>query len=233
LAKQYAYTGQDNLEVMQDAVNYNRYQLDFLMKEINKLKKGQNVRILDVGAGIGTYADMLKGESVHVDCVEPDVKQAEVLVQKGYKVYKDINDIKEPYDVIYALNVLEHIKDDAALLADMKNHVAKDGRIIIYVPAFMVLFSKLDVLVEHFRRYRIKDVKQLARKTGLTISSVKYCDPIGFMSALAYRAVGGSGNLSHASVWIFDRILFPISKVLEFFTQKLFGKNVLVIYTKT
>jgi len=229
--KTYIYTGQENLEVMQGAVNYNRYQHDFIQKEIDKIDKSRK-KVLDFGAGIGTYADTFKDASLIIDCVEPDPKQAKILKQKGYKVYKDIKEVKTKYDVIYSLNVLEHIKDDGEVLAGIKPCLSSKGVIVVYVPAFMVIFTKLDILVEHFRRYRIKDMRRLAQKSNLKLKSVKYCDPVGFTAALTYRVIGGSGNLNPRSIGVFDKFLFPISVFVEPLTKKLFGKNILAIFSK-
>jgi len=228
--EEFNYSGLDTLEALVEAVNYSNYQKDFILKALKKIKT-QKINILDFGAGIGTYSDMLKKEGYEIDCVEPDATQAGILERKGYKVYRDVKDIKKQYDVIYSLNVFEHIEDDSKALSDLKRCINKSGVILLYVPAFMLLFTQLDVNVEHFRRYRIKDMKQLAQDNRLQLESVKYCDPIGFFAALVYRVVGGSGNLNKKSVKFFDRFLFPISVFIEPLTRKLFGKNILGVYS--
>jgi len=230
LKNQYIYTGQDNLEVMQGAKNYNQYQRDFLIDEIDKIKNRGIIKVLDFGAGIGTYADLIRGKSISVECVEVDPGQAKILRQKGYKVYSELDEVHSKYDMIYSLNVLEHIKDDAIILEKLKNKLKEKGLILVYVPAFMVLFTKLDILVEHHRRYKIIDMHNLSKKSNIHLRSVKYCDPIGFFAALTYRFIGGSGNLNHNSVKIFDKYLFPLSISLEKFTKNILGKNVLAIF---
>ncbi len=229
--KDYKYTGQTNLEVMQDAVNYNRYLFNLVKREKDDQNK-KNIKVLDFGAGIGTYADILKEQGIHVDCVEIDPNGVKVLKKNGYTVYKGFKDIKEKYDIVYSFNVLEHVEDDAKLLGEMKSCVTDKGVIIIYVPAFKVIFTQLDVLVEHLRRYRTSDLRDLAHAQSLRIKRLQYCDPVGFVLAFIYKLIGGSGNLNSRSVWIFDRILFPISDKLEIVTKRLFGKNALAVYKK-
>lgn len=226
----YRYNSQANLENMQAAANYNRYQRDFIIDELKKIKKDKK-KILDFGAGMGTYADTLKDQGWQVDCVEIDPEEVKVLKAKGYKVHEGIERVKTKYDVIYSLNVLEHIKDDAKALKALKACLSDEGVIIIYVPAFNLIFSQLDVLAEHFRRYRAKDIRELALKTNMKVT-VKYCDPIGFAGALAYRFLGGSGTLHPRSIHIFDKYLFPVSIFLEPLTKNVFGKNVLGIFAK-
>lgn len=225
----YAYSAQDNLETMADAVNYNRYQRDFILAEIHRLGAK---KVLDFGAGIGTYTDLVSAKGHSVECVELDPDQSKILKNKGYKVYSDIRNSKTKYDVIFSLNVLEHIKDDAAALTSLKNALADTGAIVVFVPAFQLVFSNLDVKAEHYRRYRIKDMRRLADKTNLKIRSIKYCDPVGFFGALFYRLTGASGKLTRGSVLFFDKILFPISVFVEPLFRKILGKNILVIFEK-
>ncbi len=107
---EFEYTGRDNLESMTEAKRYNKYLIDLVERGMSQTGK-KNPKILDFGAGSGTYADMLKERGVTVDCLEPDAILGKTLREKGYKVIKDIGDLKTgTYDVIYALNVLEHIE---------------------------------------------------------------------------------------------------------------------------
>lgn len=232
MSRVYSFTGQQTLKTLQDAVNYSRYQHGFIAKSIGQLVKKKNIKVLDFGAGIGTYSDMLRSDKrLVIECIEPDDIQAKILHIKGYRVYPDINACNERYDIIFALNVFEHIKDDVAMLVALKAHLNEGGRIIIYVPAFQLLFTQLDVLVDHYRRYRINSMKSLAQKSGLHLLSVQYCDPIGFVAALIYRLCRGNGHLNPRHVRVYDKYLFPISVRVESLTQGIFGKNVLGVYT--
>lgn len=233
MSNTFEYTGQGNLEVMLEAKNYNAYQLDFILAEVDRFA-GRPVRVLDFGAGIGTFADMVRGArpDVVVDCLEPSGPEAAGLRERGYTVIADLADATATYDVVYALNVLEHIEHDAAALSGLRRVLSPDGVVVIYVPAFMLLFSNMDRLVEHYRRYRTRDFARLADASGLRLRSAKYCDPVGFFAALAYRMARGSGSLGGSSVKIFDRYAFPASAAAERVTGRLFGKNVLAILTR-
>jgi SAM-dependent methyltransferase len=231
MGKKYSYQATDILEALAYGVKYSKYQCNFLEEEIKKFN-GKKVKILDFGAGIGTYPNMLKDLGYTIDCVEKDPDMIKLLKKDGHKVYKDIKLVKDKYDVIYSLNVLEHIEDDTKSLAELKDRLKDKGEIIIFVPAFNIIYNKLDTKSGHYRRYRTKDLQQLGQKTKLKLVKVRYSEPIGFIIAFIYRVIGGGDKLYPWSVSIYDKLFFPISVYLEPITKKSFGKNILGIYTK-
>lgn len=225
--KKFNYTGCDNLEVMASARNYNAY----LLSLVGTLQKGQ--KILDFGAGSGTYADDLKATRTQIDCVEPDVTLAGILKKKGYTVFSDAKNLTAKYDIIYTFNVFEHIKDDKNSAKILVKHLKPGGMLVIYVPAFQTLFSSMDKKVGHYRRYRKWMLKELLADQDVSISRLQYCDPIGFFAALAFKVVGNSnGDLSPGSIKFYDRLIFPVSRLIEPLTKHFFGKNAVIIVQK-
>src|SRR4051812_1325427 len=115
---------------MTEAVNYNNYLVGLITQELNGLPK--EPLILDFGAGSGTYAEMLKNKGFKVDCLEPDKELQKLLKKKKYRVVSDAKALKpNSYDVIYALNVLEHIDDDYKVFAQLSKALKKNGIIVI------------------------------------------------------------------------------------------------------
>jgi SAM-dependent methyltransferase len=218
---------------MKEATNYNN-NLIKIVEDILRLKKNKKCAILDFGSGSGTYADMLKIKGIKVDCLEPDIRLQKILKDKAYSVVSSINLLKpNQYDVIYSFNVFEHIKDDAEVVAKLQAALKANGRLIVYVPAFPILFSSMDKRVGHERRYKSIRLKKLALDNGFTINKLVYCDPIGFMAALAYRVLGKKdGVISPKSVRFYDHYLFPLSLRCEFFFRYIGGKNILMQATK-
>ncbi len=231
--KKFEYTGVDNLEVMSEAHNYNNYLIE-IVQNAQKLIKKDKPKILDFGAGSGTYTDMLKEKGITAECLEPDSKLQGVLKKKGYKVYGDVSELKpESYDLIYALNVFEHIKNDEQVVKKLKKVLRPGGRLVIYVPAFQLLFTSMDEKVGHYRRYRKSMLSDYAHTANLNVEKLYYCDPIGFSAALAYRIFGNKeGNISPTSVKYYDRFAFPLSKVIQPLTRSFVGKNVLLVAVK-
>ncbi len=232
--KRFVYSGSANLEAMEGAVNYNNYLLNFVESEAARFTK-RRPKILDFGAGSGTYLDMLKERGIDADCLEPDKKQQAILKDKGCKtVFSYAKDLQpESYDLVFAFNVLEHIEDDEAVFRELSAALKKGGSIIIYVPAFKALWSAMDNLVGHYRRYRKERLDNFAKKAGLAVTKLYYCDPAGFAATLVYRIAGnGSGTISPTAVRYYDRIAFPISRTIEPFARHAFGKNVVMVAKK-
>lgn len=226
----FTYTGTDELEVMSEAVNYNRFLRDCVL---DRVRLGD--RVLDFGAGPGTFADMMAEQGVSPDCLEPDSNQQQVLRSKGHHVldFDTWSDQKGSYDVVYLLNVLEHIKNDQEAAEQIAELVRPGGRVIIYVPAFESLFSSLDHKVEHFRRYRRPQLERVVRNAGLHIETSYYCDPMGFFATLAYKAGrNDEGTINMRALKLFDRAVFPASRAMHPLTGKMFGKNILLVATK-
>ncbi len=223
------YTGTDNLEIMAEAVNYNQFLTELILEHAQ-----DDDLILDFGAGIGTFAERVKQHNLTVHAVETDASQAEIIQQKKIRAYRDIDEVAdETIDYIYSLNVLEHIEDDQAICQQLFNKLKPGGRILIYVPAMQVLFSSMDKKVCHYRRYSRQRLGEIAENAGFTIECINYADSAGFFATLAYKWFGNDqGDINLKALVTYDRLVFPISQLLDKFTSKLFGKNVYLLATR-
>jgi len=220
------YTGTDNLEVMEEALNYNAFILSLIR---GQLKPG--MRVLDIGTGIGTFAKPLRDEGYDVTCFEPDANHAVHLGLNGLRVKRSLADIgASRFDFIYALNVLEHIEDDHSALKDWHNLLNPGGRMLIYVPAFHLLFSSMDKKVGHYRRYKCKDLINLINRAGGSLVKIRYADSLGFFVSLLYKYKNdGTGDLNRTVLRIYDNFIFPLSRILDLLVSGLLGKNVYAI----
>jgi SAM-dependent methyltransferase len=227
--QQPAYTGIDNLEVMQEAVNYNRYLLDTVRKYAPA-----RARVLDFGAGGGQFAAPLSAQGLDLTALEPDQLLQQRLRAQGLRVAGSIDELADgSLDYIYTLNVLEHIEDDAAALRSLHSKLADGGRLLIYVPAFPVLYTSMDAKVGHVRRYTRQTLATRVTAAGFRIERVAYADSVGFFATLLFKAIGNKdGDVSIGALKLYDRLIFPISRALDLVAQRWFGKNLLVICAK-
>lgn len=220
------YTGTDNLEVMREAVNYNVWLLRLIRSH-----GPASGRVLDFGAGTGTFALPLQRLGLNMTCLEPDATLGALLRARGLAVVQTPQSLEDgTFDFIYTLNVLEHIEDDVGALAALLPKLRPGGRLLIYVPAFQVLFGPMDRKVKHLRRYRRKSLMDVLRTAGFTVERSRYADSIGFFAALAFRMAGdSSGDLNPAHIKLYDRLFFPLSRALDLVCGPFLGKNVLAV----
>ncbi len=220
-----AYVGADNLESMVEARRYNAY----LARLVAEACRGAR-DVLDFGAGIGTFAAMLRELGTPPLCLEPDPTLSRRLAADGFNVVASLDAVApDSLDVVYSLNVLEHIEDDAAALAQIHDRLRPGGRLMLYVPAFPILYSAMDRKVGHFRRYRRRPFARLLTGAGFTVERIGYVDCLGFPAALAFRALGDrEGVLDPRAVRLYDGLVFPASRALDPLLGRWFGKNLAV-----
>ena len=225
------YQAVDNLEVLEEAVNYNRYLVHLVMEA-----SGGSGQALDFGAGTGTIASGVRARGLEIVCVEPDDQLRERLEERGFRAHPSIADVPDgSYTYLYSLNVLEHIENDARTLRDLHRVLVPGGRLLLYVPAFQLLYSSMDRKVGHFRRYRAGQLARLCVQAGFSVRRVHYVDSLGFLASLLYKWGGSrSGEISTWGLKAYDRLIFPVSRGLAGLgVSRLFGKNVLAVLEKS
>lgn len=78
------------------------------------------------------------------------------------------------FDAVIALDVFEHIEDDAAAYREVARVLKPGGILVLSVPAFKSLWGPHDVALLHFRRYRLSEVRARLRKAGLEPRRLSY-----------------------------------------------------------
>jgi len=99
---------------------------------------------------------------------------------------------REEFDVIGAFDVLEHIKEDEAVLAQMYQATRNGGGILITVPHHRFLWSASDDFARHARRYTTRELSRKVRNAGFEIlritSFVSFLLPLLAASRLKQQA---------------------------------------------
>lgn len=226
------YTGIDELFLSENMHNYNLSIVD----RASKYSKPNGITV-DFGAGIGTLSLIFKKNYlINCLCVEIDKKNKEILRSRNLTQIDSMDAIKDEVDLIFSSNVLEHIENDVSILKKMQKKLKNDGVIYLYLPAKMILWSALDEKVGHYRRYEISELREKCKEAGLKIKSLHYSDSIGFFASILMKFIGydpKGGIGSKKSLIFYDRYVYPISKLFDFFGFKyLFGKNLILVAHK-
>lgn len=76
------------------------------------------------------------------------------------------------YDVIGAFDVVEHIPEDELVLQNLGNGLRKGGHLILTVPQHRWLWSVVDEVACHVRRYSRSELCQKVESAGLKVTYV-------------------------------------------------------------
>ena len=139
---------------------------------LQRLEKPDNsLRWAEVGCGNGAVQlQMYEQRKIEVDGIElNEFALQNNLSDKSrlfcYDVFDCAPEMKEQYDRVILLDVLEHIDDHQRFLDAVLFLLRPGGALILNVPAFSHLWSLYDVAQGHVRRYRFADLRQLVDQT--------------------------------------------------------------------
>jgi SAM-dependent methyltransferase len=148
-------------------------------------------RILDVGCGTGANLLMLSkyGDAEGVDVSEDALAFCR---ERGLEKLKLGAAEELPYDdgtfdLVTALDVLEHIDDDLAGLREMRRVLRPGGHVLLFVPTFMFLWGLQDDVSHHRRRYRLSELRRVLEQAGFEIQRTTYANITFFVPILLIR----------------------------------------------
>ena len=161
------------------------------VEEICRQVTDRRPRILDVGCGTGANLLMLSeyGEAEGVDISEAALAFCrergldKVRLGAGEKLpYED-----GTFDLVTALDVVEHMDDDLAGLREMRRVLRPGGRVLLFVPTFMFLWGLQDDVSNHRRRYRLPELRRVLEQAGFEIERTTYANITFFLPILVMR----------------------------------------------
>jgi SAM-dependent methyltransferase len=176
-------------------------------------------------------------------CLEPDGRFAERLrAQLAAGGLREccsvrtgtIHDLRpdERFDSVLYVDVLEHIERDREELARAAEHVAPGGALVVLVPARPGLFSAFDRALGHFRRYTAESLRAVA-PPALAEAKMIYLDSVGCLASLANRFILKESRPGRWQVWTWDRLMVPVSRVVDPLLGHAVGKSLLGVWRRT
>ena len=164
-----------------------------LVEKICAALNDPNPRILDVGCGTGANLKML-ADYGNAEGVDISPQAVEFCRERGLDSVKLGAAEQLPYEndsleLVTALDVIEHLDDDVAGLREMRRVLRRDGRVLLFVPAFMFLWGVQDDVSNHRRRYTLPSLLKAVEEAGFAVEWASYANISFFLPVLAVRSV--------------------------------------------
>lgn len=218
---------------------------DWMFESIRPYVKG---RILEIGSGIGNISSCFIANNIPL-CVSDysayycnllDQKFAnEPLVGGVFQIDLADSDFDTRYgpligrfDAIFALNVVEHIKDDHLAIANCKKLLSPGGHLIILVPAWQMLYNGFDKELEHFRRYTKSTVKKLFQSQKLEILKTWYFNLAGILGWFISGTLLRKKTLPAGQLSFYNKLV-PLFRIADKLTLNQLGLSVIIIGRKS
>lgn len=207
-------------------------------------------RVLEVGAGVGHITTELARHCREVVALEPTPDlyhqlhgrtdalpnvtcHRQTLDEFGTSSAQQTTGTVDPkFDTVVYINVLEHINDHIGELSRARAFLNPGGRVLIVVPAHQWLYSKVDRLTGHFRRYSKQSLGVAIQTSGLRTAAMRFFDSVGLIPYLVIYRWLQSTATEGTNATVYSRVILPLSYVLYKLSRgRLIGKNLVAIAT--
>jgi len=218
--------------------NYTIWQAAIIAPYISK-------KVIEIGAGQGRIASILskniKCESYYAQEPSPsfylelkkELKNAET---SNVPLEELPSSLRNSFDTVVSVHVLEHIEDDKGFLEDMSKLLKSGGTMVILVPALQFLYSELDRNIGHFRRYNKKMFREIAKELNFDVVACHYSNFAGifgwlwFCKIRRYHYQTNKKKTKFIGILnIFDKYVLRLVSFIEKIIHPPIGLNLLVV----
>ena len=151
-------------------------------------------RALEVGCGTGANADPLRAMARWTAGAERDPRPLALAARRRPRHHallradaRHLPCIEGGFDLVLALDLLEHLDDDASGVGELHRVLRPGGVLVVFVPALPLLWGLQDRVAHHRRRYRREQLRELLQGAGLQIERLTAFNTLLFAPILAAR----------------------------------------------
>ena len=199
----------ESLETLSQTSEY----YNWLCKKMSRFIRGKT---LELGSGIGTFGQWARKFATEYHATDVDPHLVERLKENFTKAFSW--DLYQPfpgddlYETVIILNVIEHLKDDAAAMQTLYDRLQPGGHLIVMVPAMRFLYGSMDRAFGHYRRYQKPDMQKLMEDVQLDVVENRYVNTIGMAGWFLYGRILKHQQLPQQLCGRFNMVL-PLLKL--------------------
>lgn len=228
-------TGHQTLEVIAKANKFNSW----MYETIRPYCHGS---VLEIGSGIGNISQFFIRDGYFITLSDPNEVYLDQLKKKytGINILsmdlvcgnfnKDHNNLFQVFDTVVFLNVLEHIHNDELAVENCSYFLKPGGSLVVLVPAYSFLYSRIDKELGHYRRYTAKKLGALISKKNFSVKKVFYFNALGIV-AWMFGKVFGFRLIPPENMKLFNRLV-PFAKFIDKIFFRKIGLSVILIAQK-
>jgi len=184
------------------------------------LRRHMGDTVLEIGAGIGNMAARLMGRRLEYLVAEKDplylhalknrfLRTPNVCVRRlDPEVPGDFDGLKECFDTVLCLNVLEFLNEPAQAVGSLRGTLKPGGALLALVPQGPSLYCGIDRKLGHKRRFRLEELRQLLDAHGLKVEKVYQLNKIGTLSWWLYGGVLRRKSIHKVTLKLFDKTVW-------------------------
>jgi SAM-dependent methyltransferase len=217
---------------------------EWMYDTIHPYLKGE---ILELGTGMANISNFAIRDELSITLSDVDASYREFLNEK-FAAFPNVKgilriDLQHPsfateysslegkFDTVFLLNVIEHLKDDQAAIANCHFLLKKGGNLIVLAPAWPSLYCRFDKELGHYRRYTAKSLSTIFPPSQFTRLHKQYFNAAGIagwflFGKLLKRKLIGSEEMS-----VFNRFV-PLFKLIDRISLKKLGLSAIFIAQK-
>lgn len=197
-------------------------------------------RVAEVGVGLGAIlARVGRREAILGIDVDPDVLElARTRFADRTEVAVEQGDLSDPAtaerlaafrpDTILCINVLEHVRDDLAVLQRLEAALVPGGHLCLLVPAHFALYGPYDRTDGHYRRYAKSHLRVLLSHTGLRLLRLRYFNAPGALGWLVQYRLRGREIHGDGELRLMNRLI-PVLRRVEAAIAPPFGLSLVAV----
>ncbi len=173
---------QNGAGITSSDVNSAKQKLDRCRRLLGGDREPQDIRLLDIGCGAGSFVDIARQYGYRAEGVDPHLPEG--LNKPNLKRNSTAELERRAYDIVVLLNVAEHLVEPRQIFAEIRGLLRPDGVMLLTCPYGNSLARRVHrnrwghlLLDEHLLFWTPESLYRLLRE-------------VGFMGRVSFRIAG-------------------------------------------